>query len=272
MKKVLFFILLCTFLEASFIKAVATPDLIIDYHDSKIYTNEHFSYQETTARLTYDKSILFFLPFGIWMEAGITLYELIYTPMLEELMQPLKVMELSKIVIKIANDEEVSDQELDFLALSTNLSFEFEYKPFRQRLDVEMFEHQTYLHIGQNVQKDITFHSYEMVKIDVLYEKGFNFFFLLPKGEKFLIINDILMPPLVFCEYNGLFYAYKIDFRNKRAILYDELLSYPTQLNRLDSQERSFFNKLTLEPKAIIEKNFREFALIYAYYLGEEYE
>lgn len=272
MKKVLFFILLYSFLEASFIKAVAVPDLIIDYHDSKIYTTKYYSYQETTARLTYDKSVLFFLPFGLWMEAGITLYELIYTPMLEELMQPLKVMELSKIILKIANDEEVSDKELDFLMLSTNLSFEFEYKPFRQRLDIAMFEHETYLHIGQNVQKDITFHSYEMVKIDVLHEKGFNFFYLLPKGEKLLIINNMLMPPLVFCEYNGLFYAYKIDFRNKRAILFDELLSYPAQLSRLDSDERFFFDKLTLEPKAIIEKNFREFALIYAHYLGEEYE
>lgn len=272
MKKVVFLILFNCFLEASFIKAVAIPDLVIDYQESKFYANEYFPYQETTARLTYDKSFLIFLPFGLWMEAGITLYEVMYTPMLEELMQPLKIAKLSQIVLKIANDEPVPDEDLDFLMSSIDVSFDFEYKPFRQRIDITMFDYDIYLQVVQNAQNDITFHTYDMVKIDVLHEQGFNFFYLLPKGEKLLIINDILMPPVVFCEYNGLFYAYKIDFKNKKAILYDALFSEPTQLGRLYSQERQFFNKLTLAPKAIIERNFREFALIYAYYLGEEYE
>lgn len=272
MKKVVFLILLHSLLSASFIKAVAVPDFVIDYEDSKFYANEHFAYQETTARLMYDKSFLIFLPFGLWMEAGITLYDAIYTPMLEELMQPLKIAKLSEIILKIANGEEVPNEDLDFLTSAIYISHTFEYKPFVQRLDIASFENQAYLRVAANVQNDITFDSYDMVKIDILHENGFNFFFLLPKGEKLLIVNDILMPPIVFCEYNGLFYAYKLDFRNKRAILYNDLFSEPTQLQRLDSYEKQFFNKLTLEPTAIIERNFREFARTYAHYLGESYE
>ena len=265
--KFLFLIFFTISLKASFVQAVAVPDLIIQYENAQIKTKEGFTYQDVTVSLDYSSGILVFLPVGLWMETGIKLQELFYGKMLNHLMEPLRVQKMVDIIVKMANDQRVTPEEVDFVVSGVDLSFDIPYRPFRTRIDIEQFEKQVYLNIISNPQNDISYKSYNLAKVDVMHKDGFNFFFLFPKKEKLLIINNILQPPMVFCEYNGLFYIYRLNFATKKVHLYKEQFFDYSKLNRIRNEERKFFNKLTKKPQDIINKNIKEFLLIYSDYL-----
>lgn len=267
MKKFLFSCLCVSFLQASFIKAVAEPDLVIDYKDSIFFKNNSYYSQDTKVRLVYDNAILVFLPFGLWMESGIKMYESIYSPMVEEMLRPVKAAKAAQIILKLANKENVTQKDIDFLTMSTKVSVKIPYKPYQARLDIDTFEKKPYLSIVQNPQNDITYKTYEIDKVDVMHKKGFNFFFLFPKTTKHLILNNIMIPPVVFVEYNSIFYTYELNFEKRKASLYKKQFSKFNKKRKLKKVEKEFFNKLTTTPKFIIDKHFKEFATIYAEFL-----
>ena len=259
-------------LQASFIQAVAVPDLVINYKDAKMVDHEGFVYQDTTVSLEYDSALLAFLPVGLWMEAGIKLQEEFYTVMLNNMAKPLRVQQTAQVIVKIANHERVSDEELQFVISGLDLSFTIPYRPFRTRLDIVNYSSKpSYkrlrLHVIDKPQNDITYKTYEVAKVDVMHKDGFNFFYLFAKKGKLLIINNILIPPVIFCEYNGLFWLYKIDFSKRRVDLYEQQFMYSPKEGRLGYREGDFFRKLTKKPQKIINSNIGKFLLIYADYL-----
>jgi hypothetical protein len=255
--------------HASFIKAVAEPDLLIDYDQSVFVQHQSFIAQETKIRLVYDKAIVAFLPFGLWMEAGVKLYETIYTPMLEEMMEPLRAAKAAEIVFKLASDQKVSQEDIDFLTSRVKINFAFEYKPYHPRIDLLLRENRASVSLTHKPQDDITYETMEVMKVDVMHKEGYNFFFLFPKENKLFILNNILIPPIIFCEYNGVFYAYEINFANKSVSLYKNQFSEYEARKKLSRDERRFFDKLTQKPQEILTRHINEFLLIYSNYLKE---
>jgi 5-formaminoimidazole-4-carboxamide-1-beta-D-ribofuranosyl 5'-monophosphate synthetase len=203
------------------------------------------------------------------MEAGIKLQEQFYNTMLNDMVKPLRVQKTIDIIVKIANDKKVSADEIKFVTSGLDVSFEIPYRPFRTRLDIvddssnHRFKHLT-LNIINKPQNDVTYKSYKVAKVDVMNKDGFNFFYLFPKKNKLLIINNILIPPMIFCEYNGLFWMYKINFNHRSVGLYNKQFMYTGGLR--NSQDK-FFDKITQKPQKIINKNIKEFLLIYSNYL-----
>lgn len=268
MKKFIFlFFVSVSFVQASFVKSIAEPDLVIDYKNIALEENKKYSIQNTKIDLVYDNSVLVFLPFGLWMEAGIKLYETIYNPMIEEMLKPVKAAKAAQIIMKLANNEKVTTKDIEFLTLNIKGKFKIPYKPYRPRLDIRTFEKDVYLNMVTMVQKDIVYKSYDIKKIDVMHKKGFNYFFMFPKDKKHLIINDILLPPVVYVEYNGVFYNYELDFKNKKAKLYNAQFSDLDKIRKIDKKEKKLWSKLTNTPKFVIERNFKKFATVYADFL-----
>jgi hypothetical protein len=106
-----------------------------------------------------------------------------------------------------------------------------------------------------------------------MHKNGFNFFFLFPKEEKLLIINNILIPPAVFVEYNGFVFFYELDFENQKGVL--SKLQFGTKENPASKYLRGYkkehFNNIILRSNKIVNQEFKRFALMYAEYLKGEF-
>jgi hypothetical protein len=71
------------------------------------------------------------------------------------------------------------------------------------------------------ISSSITYEAVNASKVNVLHKDGYNFYYLFPKKGVHLIINGIIMPNLVFVEYNGLNIAFEIDFITQKAKFFD---------------------------------------------------
>lgn len=224
------------------------------------------NYSITELLLIEDTSTrLMAAPFLIWMEAGLAVYEQIANAMITNQINTLKKMKAAEIILKVADGQSISKEDIDFLMMSYSMDFDkFPYAPFIYNFsDGSAIIKQA----AGRVQE-----RHKVAKVDILSSDGMNAFMLFPIKEPYLQINDIVMPPLIFVEYGGLLSAYSLDLSNGYVRFFD-----PKRIGgdmdftcKANSAEPCGF--LAYKVPSILQKNKSLFLRAYAKFLQGGYD
>lgn len=190
MKKIICMILVMLLLQGCmlpFTRRIAPPHLAL----VKAPASEVTSERELV--VYYDKMILVALPFFLWMDAGLVVYDMFLN---KYIVRPYKAVECTRIAAKLLAGETVSQKDIESLTLSVSAQEAI-------KKDFEPFDG-VYQGGAGFVSETLA-----VKKIDIIHDNGCNIFMLLDENNlPVTYIEGLYVPPLVYVEYRGEIFQY----------------------------------------------------------------
>lgn len=249
---------------AGFTEYIYTPNIVLNYKDAKLVKIDGKYYQDIEAMYYYPNAIALaaVTPVALYMDAGVKAYEEFYSSLLTKQIRPIAV---AGILNKLLQGEKVSSQEISLLDVTLKFSMEFGNNPYSPYIEIGEDSRGNKSLSLRSITKDVDIirKRESFYKYDLFHKDGINYFILFPKDNtQFLSMNEQIIPYSIFCDYNGAFYQFALDFKSRKAVP----VMFEERTYQNNSKAKQAYKKLITIPTETIEKNFNQIIQAYVDY------